>query len=340
MIYNKTILNNRHGKMSMGFVSLSAFAHGAILLALILVPNLKQLPTGSNVDIDFVGASEGQPEPIGESTPAPDVPQAKVEPTPVTPPAPVITPAPMPKPIKVVKAVATKPAPLAAPKVNKPKVIEIPMDQQEEMPTEVDTSETPQREDLATAAAEAAVDKQVSEEEHQKQTEELPPKITPVQEEPVKIAEPQPERVKETPVEKAPANTNNPTATQDSVGEQTTAKTTLPGETRSYLDLKQSGGNVPPQYPPLARRNGWQGEVMLNYYVTSAGNVQDVNIVESSGFEDLDQAAVKAISKYRYISGQEGWTSHPVIFSLKGGPTSAPSKLRTTSSGAVKNKGG
>jgi len=84
----------------------------------------------------------------------------------------------------------------------------------------------------------------------------------------------------------------------------------------SYLELKQAPGNIPAAYPKTAERAGHEGQVDLVYRVTSEGDVADVRVEKSSGFEELDQAAVKAISKYRFIPGPERWARHPVSFNL------------------------
>lgn len=103
----------------------------------------------------------------------------------------------------------------------------------------------------------------------------------------------------------------------------------VPKGTRSYLDLKQRPGNLPPQYPRVARRNGWQGQVRLIYYVTAQGTVDQVQVLQSSGYRPLDQEAVSAISRYRYVPGQQGWTAHPVNFTLQGPAQPEPARLRT-----------
>ena len=96
----------------------------------------------------------------------------------------------------------------------------------------------------------------------------------------------------------------------------------------SYLDLKQAQGNRPPVYPLAARRQQRQGQLELLYRVTSEGKVTDIKVAKSSGHKDLDQAAVDAVTKFRFVPGQEGWARHPVAFALKGEATELPSKLR------------
>ncbi|MCB0321527.1 MAG: energy transducer TonB, partial [Bdellovibrionales bacterium] len=102
------------------------------------------------------------------------------------------------------------------------------------------------------------------------------------------------------------------------------------GKTRSYLDLRQTPGNKPPQYPQLARRNSQEGQVQLAYYVKNDGTISSVKMIRSSGHPLLDQEAIRAISQYRYQPGQEGWTVHPVNFHLQGPVKEMPSRLRTS----------
>lgn len=100
----------------------------------------------------------------------------------------------------------------------------------------------------------------------------------------------------------------------------------------SYTDLKQAKGNANPVYPLRARKEQRQGQVELVYRVTSDGKVTDVQVAKSSGHADLDQAAVRAVSKYRFVASQEGWAYHPVNFTLKGDSAPLPSRLRTAGS--------
>ncbi len=96
----------------------------------------------------------------------------------------------------------------------------------------------------------------------------------------------------------------------------------------SYLTLKQFSGNPAPVYPLRARMEQRQGQVELLYRVTKEGRVADLQIAKSSGHADLDEAALKAVVKYRFVPGQEGWARHPVIFAIKGEATALPSRLR------------
>ncbi len=57
--------------------------------------------------------------------------------------------------------------------------------------------------------------------------------------------------------------------------------------------------NAPPRYPEQARRNGWQGTVLLELTVAETGEVTDVRVVQSSGYAVLDAAAVTAIRQWK-----------------------------------------
>jgi TonB family protein len=52
-----------------------------------------------------------------------------------------------------------------------------------------------------------------------------------------------------------------------------------------------SWGNTPPTYPTLALREGWEGEVQLELEFSRQGRVERVNILRSSGYKILDEAA-------------------------------------------------
>ncbi|MBI4831224.1 MAG: energy transducer TonB [Candidatus Lindowbacteria bacterium] len=81
--------------------------------------------------------------------------------------------------------------------------------------------------------------------------------------------------------------------------------------------------NPKPEYPRDARRNGQEGTVVLLVEVLPNGNVREISIDKSSGFELLDSAAIKAVRKWRFVPAKNGtsstsaWVKIPVEFSLK-----------------------
>ena len=64
--------------------------------------------------------------------------------------------------------------------------------------------------------------------------------------------------------------------------------------------------NIRPDYPKGARQRGEQGDVILEIRVNAEGTVDDVKIAESSGFVELDEAAVKAARAAKFSPARSG----------------------------------
>lgn len=76
--------------------------------------------------------------------------------------------------------------------------------------------------------------------------------------------------------------------------------------------------NTAPDYPQLSRRLGEEGQVMVRAQVSADGKVFSVELKQSSGFERLDEAALKAVAKYRFTSiGRVSFVIVPIKFNLK-----------------------
>ena len=58
--------------------------------------------------------------------------------------------------------------------------------------------------------------------------------------------------------------------------------------------------SIRPDYPKGARQRGEQGEVVLEISVSVDGAVSGVTVVSSSGFSELDDAAVRATRRARF----------------------------------------
>ncbi len=50
-------------------------------------------------------------------------------------------------------------------------------------------------------------------------------------------------------------------------------------------------------YPPIARRMGWEGRVVLSIRLCTDGTVKDIKVLESSGYEVLDRNAVDTVRR-------------------------------------------
>ncbi len=64
--------------------------------------------------------------------------------------------------------------------------------------------------------------------------------------------------------------------------------------------------NPPPPYPSEAIRKEQEGLVMLSVWVSRSGEVQSVEISQSSGVAVLDQSALKAVRKWKFKPARSG----------------------------------
>lgn len=91
----------------------------------------------------------------------------------------------------------------------------------------------------------------------------------------------------------------------------------LPSATASFLH------NPPPRYPPLSRRLGEQGQVLLRVRIEVDGTASQAEIRASSGYTRLDQAALQTVLTWRYVPGSRNgvpeamWFNIPILFVLE-----------------------
>lgn len=74
-------------------------------------------------------------------------------------------------------------------------------------------------------------------------------------------------------------------------------------------------------YPLLARRHGWQGEVLLAFRLEADGRISEARVLRSSGYGILDRAALTALGKVGRIGSgiRRGLAMElPVIYRLEG----------------------
>lgn len=82
--------------------------------------------------------------------------------------------------------------------------------------------------------------------------------------------------------------------------------------------------NPAPRYPPLARRMGQQGKVVLRVLVNPGGGPAQIVVRTSSGSDVLDEAALDAVKRWRFVPAKRGdqpiaaWVLVPITFTLQG----------------------
>ena len=81
--------------------------------------------------------------------------------------------------------------------------------------------------------------------------------------------------------------------------------------------------NPAPAYPPLSRRMGEEGKVILRVSVSPQGTAESVEIKTSSGSTRLDEAAQKTVRTWKFIAAKRGdtaiqsWVLVPIVFKLE-----------------------
>lgn len=81
--------------------------------------------------------------------------------------------------------------------------------------------------------------------------------------------------------------------------------------------------NPKPTYPPASRRGGEQGQVLLRVAVAADGSAQAVQVIAGSGFSRLDQAALEAVRRWKFVPAKrgdipvDGVVRVPINFSLE-----------------------
>ncbi|MFA6052802.1 MAG: energy transducer TonB [Methylobacter sp.] len=128
--------------------------------------------------------------------------------------------------------------------------------------------------------------------------------------------------------------TNQPTPSMEQTSAPTTA-TSLPAaepaskaiDTQTYQSPNFNAAylnNPAPDYPSISRREGEQGLVLLRVQVTANGTAASVELQTSSGSTRLDQAALEAVKKWRFVPAKRGEqpvsasVTVPVSFSIEG----------------------
>jgi TonB family protein len=69
-------------------------------------------------------------------------------------------------------------------------------------------------------------------------------------------------------------------------------------------------------YPRIARKNGWEGRVLVEISLAAGGALEDVQIVDPSGYGVLDAATLKAVRRAGPFPPHEGKVRVPVTYRI------------------------
>ena len=128
---------------------------------------------------------------------------------------------------------------------------------------------------------------------------------------PPKTLDKSPDGTIKQPVEKTAPTVPTPTTSTDSV------QTVDADYKAAYLN------NPKPPYPSFAFQNRQEGTVLLRVHVLPSGEVDEVQLARTSGFDALDDSALQTVKKWKFAPAkQDGkivdqWVKVPIKFGLK-----------------------
>jgi len=150
---------------------------------------------------------------------------------------------------------------------------------------------------------------------------------------PLPVVKPEPVRQKPTPKTPAPrieATTSNVPAPAAPVAAPPETKPAPPAPAAAAAEPVSQARfdadylrNPSPAYPPLSRRMGEEGKVILRVSVNPQGMADSVEIRTSSGSARLDESAQRTVRTWRFIPAKRGdvamqsWVLVPIIFKLE-----------------------
>jgi len=109
----------------------------------------------------------------------------------------------------------------------------------------------------------------------------------------------------------APSNAESaPAPVAPSIAANTASKKTA--DTAAFTEANFNanyGSNPKPKYPGIATSRGWEGTVHLLVKVSVEGDSEEVTVQHSSGHDVLDEAAVEAVERWKFIPAKRGDTA-------------------------------
>lgn len=107
-----------------------------------------------------------------------------------------------------------------------------------------------------------------------------------------------------------PARPGVATPLSESAAQSAPEKLELPFADAQHLS------NTRPPYPALSKRLGEQGRVVVNVLIGVDGMAQKVELLQSSGYDRLDQSALATALRWRYVPGKRGGVAQPMWFGV------------------------
>jgi protein TonB len=117
-------------------------------------------------------------------------------------------------------------------------------------------------------------------------------------------------------VDSAPAISETPPPSPAPIQQAAKEEVVGPRSDADYLN------NPAPSYPQVAVTRKWEGKVLLNVRVFSNGTVDSIELAATSGKKALDDAAIKAVERWRFVPAKrgkesiDGWVQVPIEFKL------------------------
>ncbi|MCC5466248.1 energy transducer TonB [Pelosinus baikalensis] len=124
----------------------------------------------------------------------------------------------------------------------------------------------------------------------------------------------------------APSSSSASSSSEASSSSSSTASAAVSGgSSRSGIAAPGILSKVDPSYPSDARQAGLEGTAVLRVQILANGRPGEISVSRSTGHSSLDDAAVAAVAKWRFVPAKDRdsgktvacYTSLPVSFRLK-----------------------
>lgn len=88
------------------------------------------------------------------------------------------------------------------------------------------------------------------------------------------------------------------------------------GASTAAFPQVQTYNNKLPAYPAMAKRLGQQGKTIVRVLIDMEGRPSNARVLQSSGYTELDQAALDAVSGWQYAPGRRNGALEPMELNI------------------------